>query len=429
MSKEDKKIDISELPKLQEWVDNTDKSIADMTAKNEVLEAEKAKKDEEIITLKKEVSDIGDLVVINKDRWKETDEQKKVDYELGKWFARWRLGFHKFQPPGNLKQERSIASLLSKGFKPLTERVKIDNGEVLKDDMGTPLTGDAAGTDAQYLIPAFIYETEIIRTADMASEVIPLFARKKMTGRKHRYPVESTVATLTYVTNEVTDKTESNPTWTNVDLECETFATWIGITDELLEDTFVDIGSQIRVQVAESYVNTVEEQMLDGSGSPFTGALRESAAKKLVIASTSIKNVDWDDAADLIAKLTERKYRQGAVFIMHPTIWDIFANMKNADGDYYYRPDTVTPKAIKGYPVKLSDNMPSVSDDTSNKAFFLFGNPKWMLLGLRMGLEFRYFDQTMYAVQDDENFWRARTRIGCKIAVPANYAVLKTAAK
>jgi len=424
---EDKKT-IDSPEKLQEWVDNTDSILADLKAKNDELETEKTKKNEEIVNLKKEVSDIGDLVILSKNSWKETDEKKKADYELGKWFARWRLGFHKYNAPGNDVQGRSIERLLSKGYKPLTESIKADHGEIEKTGLGTPLTGDSSGTNTQYLMPAYLYETEILRTADLISEVMPLFTRKRMTNRLIRYPVESNVAGLTFVTTEVTDKTESNPTWTYVDLSCETFATWVAIIDELLEDTFTDIGAAIRVQVLEDYIKTVEDQMFEGSGSPFTGILNETTAKVYSMTSTSIDDLSWDDMQWLIEKLTERKYRLGAVFMMHPTIWDLLCREQNAVGSYLWLPTTVVPRMCRGYPVKLSDNMPTASEDSSEKAFIVFGNPKWMWLGLRIGLEFRYFDQTYYAVQNDENFWRARTRFGTKIAIPTNYAVLKTGA-
>ena len=402
--------------RLQDWVDNTDKIIADMQAKAEADEAVIKVKDEKIVTLEKEISDIGDLVVTQKGPQKSPEEELRLsDIEWGKWWCAYRKRF-------------GLGTDKARDFlnKIPDEKLQV-NGNYIKTDLGTPLTGDATGTDAQYLIPSLIFDTQIIRTMEVASEVIPLFTRKPMVGRKHRYAVENDVAVLTFVTNEVTSKTESNPDWTNVDLECETFATWIGITDELLEDTFADIGAQIRTQVMESYQNTVESQMLEGS-SPFTGVLSASGTKSKVMDTTSIANLDWDDMQGLVNTLTTKKTRAGAVFMMHPTIWDILTNYKDANGQYMYRPDLAGPKMCKGFPVKLTDNMPQLSDDAAETAFIVFGNPKWLFYGIRMGLEFKYFDQTMYAVQDDENFWRARTRFACKVALPGNYAVLSTKA-
>lgn len=436
------KVDITELPKLQEWVDNTEKILTDMKSKNETLEAEKIKKDEEITALKKEVSDIGDLVVINKDRWKDTDPEMAKDYDFGKWLAaiqhrdiktlsafKTKISITNRNRPDDLKViDIGDASSYFKNLSGVGEKVDPKIGNSFVKDLGTPLTGDDSGTDAQYLVPQTMYETTILRTINAVSEIIPKFTRKQMTGRLHRYPVQGTVCGFTYVSDEVTSKTEANPTWTKVDLEAETYAFWVGVTDELMEDTFADIGGAIRQQAIDAYVVTVEGQMLDGSGSPITGLLRVASTESLIIASTSIEDMDWADVRNMVPKLTTKGQRLGGGFMMHPTVWDILANSKDADGRWYYLPHAAAPKTIKGYPVWLSDNMPDVDDDAAAKAFVVFGNPMYTLFGIRMGIEFKYFTETMYAVQDDENFFRVRTRLAGKVGQPTNYAVLKTAA-
>ncbi len=428
--------------KLQKWVDNTDKVIADMKAKAEADEAVIKVKDEKIIALEKEVSDIGDLVVINKDRWKDTDPELAKDYEFGKWLGAMQhrdfktlaafgtkiLVTNKAKPDYGLVMPITEAGKYLKNLSGVGQKVEPEQGEGFKADLGTPLTGDATGTDAQYLVPQTMYETTILRTVDALSEIIPKFTRKIMTGRLHRYPVEGTKCSFTFVTNEVTSKTEANPTWTNVDLEAETYAFWVGVTDELMEDTFADIGGAIRQQAIDAYVITVETQMLDGSGSPITGLLRDTGGNDLAMDTNSILNADWDDLQNLSAQLTTKGKRVGAGYMMHPTIWDIFAQSKDADGRFYFQPNAAVPMTARGYPVWTSDNMPDIDDDTAAKSFIVFGNPSYTIFGIRMGLEFKYFDQTVYAVTDDENFFRVRTRLAGVIGQPGNYATLTTKA-
>lgn len=427
--------------RLQEWVDNTDKIIVDMKAKAETDEAEIKAKVEKIEALKKEIADIGDLVVINKDRWKDTDPEMAKDYEFGKWLGAMQhrdfktlaafgtkiLITNKSKPDYGLVMPITKAGKYLKNLSGVGQKAEPIAGEGFTKDLGDPLTGDASGTDAQYLVPQTMYETTILRTIDALSEIIPKFTRKIMTGRLHRYPTEGTKCSFTFVTNEVTSKTEVNPTWSYVDLEAETYAFWVGVTDELMEDTFADIGGAIRQQGIDAYVITVETQMLDGSGSPITGLLRGST-HSLVMDTNSILNADWDDLQNLSAKLTTKGQRVGAGYMMHPTIWDIFATSKDADGRFYFMPNAAVPKTARGYPIWTSDNMPDVDDDTAEKAFIVFGNPSYTIFGIRMGLEFKYFDQTAYAVTDDENFFRVRTRLAGKIGQPGNYAVLSTKA-
>lgn len=426
MEDKDKKVDSAE--KLQSWIDNADKLFAEQKQKIETLEADKEEREKQLEELKAENMRMKEdfassLNALQAAPSTEADKLRKLDYEIGKWWCNYRI---KSGLGGSDKALRCMRNLKMDSLK--ADPAVISDGTQYKADLGTPLTGDASGTDAQYLVPQTVYETEILRTMMTQSEVIPRFRMKQMTGRLHRYPVESTQLSLTYVTNEVTDKTESNPTWTYVDLECETFATWIGVTDELMEDTFADIGAQIRVQAMEAYKNTVETQLLNGSGSPFTGILQNGSVNSLAMGSNSFNSVSWADCLNLIEQLTTSKQRQGAVFMMHPTIWDLLAQQQDGMGRYYFLPTQAVPRSISAYPVLLSDNMPSLSDSAADTAFIAFGDPRYTLYGIRMGLEFRYFDQTMYAVQDDENFWRVRTRIAGVVGIPGNYAVLKTSA-
>jgi len=429
--------------KLQAWVDNTETIITDMQAKAEADEAAIKVKDEEIVTLKKEVADIGDLVVINKGRYKGTEPEMEKNYQFGKWLGaiqhrdfKTLSGFGTKVLVTNRNQpDMAKVMPLSEAGKYLNNLsaigMKADVHDGVKTDLGTPLTGDATGTDAQYLVPQTMYETTILKTADAASEIIPKFTRKSMTGRLHRYPVQSTKAGFTFVTNEVTSKTEQNPTWTNVDVEAETYAFWVGVTDELMEDTFADIGGEIRQQGLDAWVITVETGMLNGTGStptPITGILQDTGTNVLAMDSNSILNVDWDDLQALSAKLTTKGKRVGAGYMMHETVWDILANSKDADGRFYFNPSAAVPRSARGYPVWTSDNMPDTDDDASDTAFIAFGNPTYTILGIRMGMEFKYFTETMHAVQDDENFFRVRTRLGGAVGQPANYAVLKTKA-
>ncbi len=442
--KKKESVDISSIDNLQDWVDNTAKFMADAKTKAEADEAVIKVKDEKIIALEKEVSDIGDLVVINKNRWKDTDPERAKDYEFGKWLGAIQhrdfkalaafdtkiLITNRAQPDMAKIIPIGEAGKYLKNLSGIGQKIDPHPGEGFQKDLGTPLTGDATGTDAQYLVPQTMYETTILKTADALSEIIPKFTRKMMTGRLHRYPVQSTKAGFTFVTNEVTSKTEANPTWGKVDVEAETYAFWAGVTDELMEDTFADIGGEIRQQGIDAWVITVETGMLDGTGSsptPITGILRGST-HSLVMDTNSILNADWDDLQNLSAKLTTKGKRVGAGYMMHPTIWDIFATSKDADGRFYFMPNAAVPRTARGYPIWTSDNMPDIDDDTADKAFIAFGNPTYTIFGIRMGMEFKYFTETFYAVQDDENFFRVRTRLGGIVGQPGNYAVLKTKA-
>ena len=430
---------------VQEYVNATTKTLNEFRTEILSRDAAIAKKDTVIEGLEKEVKDIGDLIIISKDKWKETDSERKKDYDFGVW-----TGAIQKRDYRTLAAQKTMISITTKGQDDKVIRIedakkgtlknlsaegekadvgnRLNDGGFVKEDLGTPLTGDASGTDAQYLVPQTIYETAILKTLEERSEIIPRFTRKTMAGRLLRYPTEGTKFLFTYVTNEVTDKTEQNPTWSYKDLECETFAGWVGVTDEFMEDTYADIGGELRAQAIDALQLSVETQLIDGSGSPFTGILQDTGTTSLAMASTSFDDVEWSDVLALRAKLTTKGKRRGGVYMMHPTIWDILSQSRDPSGRFLYLPHAAAPKTIGGYPVLTSDNMPEADDTSAATGFIAFGNPSYTYYGIRMGLEFKYFTETFYAVQDDENFFRIRTRYAGIVAIPANYAILRTAA-
>jgi len=76
----------------------------------------------------------------------------------------------------------------------------------------------------------------------------------------------------------------------------------------------------------------------------------------------------------------------------------------------------------------MSDAMPDADDSAVSTAFIAFGNPKYILHGNRVGMEFKLFDQTSDNLVYDRLFLRARLRQAFVTGIPAAFAVMKTAA-
>lgn len=289
----------------------------------------------------------------------------------------------------------------------------------------TPLTGDDSGTAASYLIPSTIYERQIEHYMLTRSQIIPRVRKIKMTGRLHQIPITSTEMALTFVTNEVTDKTESIPTFNSVDLEAETFACWAGCTDELMEDTFADIGAHLTLEIRQDLLDKTESSLLNSS-SPFTGILQASGTSEEVTGGPDASDTDWEDLLEVKHNLSSRRQQDG-VYVINPEVWEsLVINTVDAMGRYYFDPSKAGPYTVWGRSLYLSDNMPSLASVTSSTKFMFFGNLYYTVLGIRVPLEVKYYSETMYAVQDNENFFRFRTRFGTKVVLPGAYSCLKT---
>jgi hypothetical protein len=72
--------------------------------------------------------------------------------------------------------------------------------------------------------------------------------------------------------------------------------------------------------------------------------------------------------------------------------------------------------------------MPDSDDSAASTSFVLFGNPKYILNGKRIGFEFKVYDQTQSAMESGQIFLRCRVREAFTLALPASFTKLTTAA-
>jgi len=295
-------------------------------------------------------------------------------------------------------------------------------------DLGTALRGDA--TTGSYMIPTE-FANEILRVPADPSALMGQVRNIPMNSRSIRYPATLAGASFTWVTNEITAKTETNPTFSYVDLECETAAAWIAYTDEMDEDSLAPLGQYFVTLLREAWQTEFDEQCLNSDTAPFVGVLQNTSANILNLGagSTSFSDVTFDDMYDLIAKLDSKAKRNGAKFIMHTTVLDIIKKIKDDNGNYIYQhPAGTEPATLCGYGIIESDAMPDADDSAVSTAFIAFGNPKHILHGDRVGMEFKLFDQTSDALVYDRLFLRARTRQAFVTGIPSAFSVMKTAA-
>jgi len=291
---------------------------------------------------------------------------------------------------------------------------------VEKAALGTVLRGDA--TTGSYLVPA-AYEREVFRLAAQASVMMGKVRTIDMATRDIYWPAENATPSLTWVTDETTAKTETNPTFSQIHLEAKTCAAWLTVTDELLEDTLVNLGDFFKQQFVEAWAQEFDKQVLYSNASPFTGIAYNSNCNVVVMGSgkTSFADVDFDDLVameDAISAAKGEMALQGAYFIMSRYVFNILKKKKDDNGDYIYaKPEGGQPGTIWNYPYIISDQMPGSSSDAKSTPFLILGNPKYWLHGNRVGMQFQTYNNTKF-----------RIRQGFIGAIPSAFAVLKTAA-
>jgi HK97 family phage major capsid protein len=416
-------MDIKSNGELNAYIDQLEKKLTDMTAVAAALEekGEGYKKDFEELKVKTDNVEkmLADMQELQKAKFqtKSADERK------------WEVA--QFMLAVARKDTAKVYDLGGKMNASQDAQEWRDSGWTVNKDapnLGTPMRGDA--TTGSYLIPDAL-AAEILRIPSDPSALMGRVRTIPMSVRKITFPTSLATPTFTWVTNETTAKTESSATLAYEDLECETAAAWVAMTEEFQEDSIVDFSQYLIELFNEAWQLEFDTQCLSASAAPFTGVLHDAGVNTVTMGAgrTGFANLDLDDLIDLRAGLTSQAKRNGAAYIMHMTIRDLISKIKDDNGNYIYaQPGAGQPGTIWGEPVIISPAMPDIGDTAADTGFVIYGNPKHILHGNRIGMEFRLFNQTSDALVYDRNFLRVRLRQAFVVGQPSGFAVLETAA-
>jgi len=334
------------------------------------------------------------------------------------------------------------------GFRPVSDTLFAEGKEVELDNLsfglgvrgmrgseksalGTALMGDAV--TGSYLIPEMWFD-EILRVAVQSSQMMSKVLRIDMRQRTINMAGIASTPSFTEVADESTAKTESAPTFDTGALSCKTFAAWLAVTEEMLEDSIGNLGQLFTDLYGEAWGQMFDYQVLkanSGGSDTFDGMLYNSSVNDVTMdaGDTSYQNADFDDLVEMenaISDAVGENGLNGAYWIMARRVFNHLKTLKDDNGNYIYqKPEGTVPGNIWGHPYIISDQMPK--PETGSLPFLILGNPKYWLYGDRVGLQIRVFDQTAQTMQYDEIFFRARVRAAFKAGRPAAFARLNTA--
>jgi len=416
-------MEIKSPEQLNDFVETTENKIAEIAAH--------AEKIGDIELIKEENKELRTLVETLTTSIEEVKEAQTIKYlvksedERKHEFGRFMLAAAK----GDMKTVYELGGKVNINERNEDWKGKDWNfGDKAATDLGTPLRGDAV--TGSILIPE-TFASEVLRIPEDGSGMMGKVRSIPMTTRKINYPKTLAGVAFTWVTNEITAKTEDNPTFSEVELEAETAAAWIAMTEEFQEDSMVDMAQYLAELFREAWQKEFDNQCLVADSAPFDGVMEASGVNSVTMGAGEVSFTDVDDT-DIIAMieaLDSQTKRNGASFIMHPTILDSLKKLKDDNGyPIFAGMGQAQPTNLYGYPIIFSDAMPDSSSSAVSSPFLVFGNPRHIMHGNRVGLEFRIFSETSDALVYDRNFFRVRLRQGFVVGNPEGFSVLSTPA-
>jgi HK97 family phage major capsid protein len=221
-----------------------------------------------------------------------------------------------------------------------------------------------------YLVPSLLQ-------AEIANVVIEGgIARREMrylpfgaAGNSRGLPVEKTGVSVAWV-DEANPKPLTKIVLSKAIQTLKKLAAIAVITDELLEDSAVDLVAYLARKIGEAIAAEEDNQFFSGTAAPWTGILNNANVVCLSLAA-SVGPIDMKPEALLaLTTAVPSTLTAGAKFYMHRTVWAAICarradavSANDTKGVYLVQqPSEGSPGSIWGFPVVLVEAMPSLTD-------------------------------------------------------------------
>lgn len=296
-------------------------------------------------------------------------------------------------------------------------------------------TDDGSGADAGFLIPEPL-ALEVIRLESVGyGRARELFAYNLLTqGNTKRVTALGSTLSVFWV-DEGEKKPSSQPTFSIVTLALKKLVTIVPMTEEVVEDSAVDLTTLVAQLIREAIDKEVDLQFLNGDGTVWTGIFNDTTIPTNELAA----NADIDDLRpeDVIALADDTPQGVSGRYLMHRTVLSKVRTLRmNADGtgDYIFNPlgggDFGT---LNGYPVELAEAAPTkasaVDAAGGNHPIMMFGDFKrGVAYGEKSEVRLKMLDQATITDTDGETILnlaeqdmialRAVQRVGFKVTLP-----------
>jgi len=284
---------------------------------------------------------------------------------------------------------------------------------------------EGTGSYGGYLVPEE-YSDEILAFQRLRSFALQDCRIWPMSSDTRRVPVENTSVSTSWK-SEGTAAGASNPTFAEAELAAKKLTAYSTASNELLQDSMIDIVSYLTELFAEASGQELDNQVLNGTGDPVSGLLTAACGYSVVMASglTNFSSVTGDNLLDLIDKIP-MEAEDGAKFYMHKKTLTFVRKLKDSQNQYLFAPIAGgLPADIWGYPYVRTNKGPTTS--AASTAFILFGNLRYFLLGRRLGTMTLDLDPFGKFLENQTRF-RLVQRWALKVGKSTAFARLVTAA-
>ena len=286
----------------------------------------------------------------------------------------------------------------------------------------------AEGADATggYLVP-IEYENELMQLARDTTFALQNCAVYEMGTDNKKVPAEGSLVTVEW-DDEAGTIGDSEGTFDEVDLVAKRLNGLATVSNELLQDASFDLAGVLTEQFAYATGQELDNQLLNGTGSPFYGLAGTTAGYSVVLGSgsTSFANMTADDFSLMMSKL-QAGYLAGSKFVINRAALHYVRTLKDTEGrPVFAMPGGTVPGTIYGIP--YSEVEKANGTNAANKCIAMLGNWKRYAIGRRVGQ--MALDADPYGLfTKNQTRFRMVTRWGMKIGIANAFVRYMTAAQ
>ena len=273
------------------------------------------------------------------------------------------------------------------------------------------LTG-GSNISAGYLIPpefeaAIITNREEFGVIRQWARVIP------MSRDTISIPKYETSPTATWV-SEGGSLTAADPTFSQVQLTAKKLSRLTRMSSEMMDDSAIDLADWLAMDMAQSFAEAEDDAALNGDGTSTYGGISglvqqfddnqatyAGAIQNLTSADT-FAEVVIADVSRVMAALPQYAEMSAAFYISRPGFALVLERIAHAGGGATVQTfESKLRQVFMGYPVRLSQKMPTSTGSLDNLTMMLFGDlARAVVLGDRRQITLQVLTE-LYAATDE----------------------------
>lgn len=236
---------------------------------------------------------------------------------------------------------------------------------------------------------------DIIKKVVRGSGIMRFSRAEPMTSDTKTFPVMTSGAGAYWV-GEGKRISTSGATWIFPELKAKKLAVIIPITKEKLNDSAIDVFSELEDSIAEAFYTTFDAAAVFGFDSPFATSLMGVIKENGAIVTSNAHNIDIA-ASDVMAMVEEAGYDVDG-FAARIGLKNTLRKLRDANGAPIFVPGTGQ-NELYGQPIEFVRN----GAWKDNQADLIAGEWKYSLVGIREGIEYEILKEATLQNTLDED--------------------------